>query len=144
MITIKYAERFLVTLMEVTAMGLSLAQAKEDQFVNMLTRPHIGASIIQTDVGLSNDLCRHRPKGVRTQVQSTKASVENLNLLQQGKGELALALGDSVKLAWDGDAEAGFPSRQLDKLRAFPPFLSNYIHRLSPTKRIRHHSISPG
>ena len=35
-------------------------------------------------------------QGAKTSVQATKASVENLNLLQAGRGELALALGDSV------------------------------------------------
>ena len=36
---------------------------------------------------------------------------ENLNLLQAGRGELALSLGDAVADAWAGDAEAGFRSR---------------------------------
>src|SRR3979411_2861434 len=43
---------------------------------------------------------------VKTQVQATKASVENLILLQQGRGEIAFTLGDSLKAAWEGDAEA--------------------------------------
>jgi TRAP transporter TAXI family solute receptor len=64
--------------------------------------------------------------GARTQVQSTKASVENLNLLQDGKGELALALGDSVKLAWEGDADAGFAA-PLDKLRGVAAVYPNFI-----------------
>ena len=37
-----------------------------------------------------------------TQVQATKASVENLNLLQQGKGEIAVTLGDSLLLGYQG------------------------------------------
>ncbi|WP_204303387.1 TAXI family TRAP transporter solute-binding subunit [Stenotrophomonas maltophilia] len=41
-------------------------------------------------------------QGAKTSVQATKASVENLNLLQAGRGELALALGDSVADAWNG------------------------------------------
>ncbi|MGE0239489.1 MAG: TAXI family TRAP transporter solute-binding subunit, partial [Parvibaculaceae bacterium] len=65
-------------------------------------------------------------EGVRTQVQATKASVENLNLLQQGKGEIAFALGDSVKAAAEGDAEAGF-SKKLDKLRAIAAIYPNYV-----------------
>ena len=64
--------------------------------------------------------------GMRTQVQSTKASVENLNLLQTGKGEVALALGDSVKSAWDGDADVGFP-KKLDKLRGVAAVYPNVI-----------------
>jgi TRAP transporter TAXI family solute receptor len=59
-------------------------------------------------------------------VQATKASVENLNLLQQGKGEIAVALGDSVKLAAEGNEEAGFPGK-LDKLRGIAAIYPNYI-----------------
>ena len=59
-------------------------------------------------------------------MQATKASVENLNLLQQGKGELAFSLGDSVKFAWDGDAEVGF-AQPLDKLRGVAAIYPNYI-----------------
>ena len=59
-------------------------------------------------------------------VQSTKASVENLNLLQQGRGEVTFALGDAVSLAWNGDADAGFPSK-LDKLRGIATLYPNFI-----------------
>jgi hypothetical protein len=59
-------------------------------------------------------------------VQSTKASVDNLNLLAQGRGEVAFALGDSVALAWAGNAEAGFPQR-LEGLRAIAAIYPNYV-----------------
>src|SRR5690606_17298628 len=65
-------------------------------------------------------------EGARAQVQATKASVENLNLLQQGKGEIAFALGDSVKLAWEGNTEAGYPGK-LDKLRGIAAIYPNFI-----------------
>ncbi|MCC2100215.1 MAG: TAXI family TRAP transporter solute-binding subunit, partial [Hyphomicrobiales bacterium] len=65
-------------------------------------------------------------KGVRPSVQSTKASVENLNLIQQGKGELAFALGDSVADAWNGNTEVGFKTK-LDKLRGVAGIYANYI-----------------
>ena len=48
-------------------------------------------------------------EGARTQVQATKASVENLNLLQQGKGEIAFSLGDSVKARRGGRHRGGLP-----------------------------------
>ena len=63
---------------------------------------------------------------VKTQVQATKASVENLILLQQGRGEIAFTLGDSLKAAWDGDEEAGFKTK-LDKLRTIGAIYPNYI-----------------
>jgi TRAP transporter TAXI family solute receptor len=65
-------------------------------------------------------------KDVRPSVQATKASVENLNLLQDGKGEVAFTLGDSLALAWTGDAEAGFKA-PLKKLRAMAAIYPNYI-----------------
>ncbi|HLD66288.1 MAG TPA: TAXI family TRAP transporter solute-binding subunit, partial [Pseudomonas sp.] len=58
--------------------------------------------------------------------QATKASVENLNLLQAGRGELALALGDSVADAWNGVEDAGFKA-PLKKLRAIAGTYPNYI-----------------
>jgi len=116
--------RSIVTLMAASAMGLSLAPAKASEFVNILTGGTSGV-YYPLGVGLSK-IYAEKIDGVRTQVQSTKASVENLNLLQQGKGELALALGDSVKLAWEGDAEAGFKA-PLDKLRGISAVYPNYI-----------------
>jgi TRAP transporter TAXI family solute receptor len=62
----------------------------------------------------------------KTSVQATKASVENLNLLQAGRGELAFTLGDSLSDAWKGDEEAGFKT-PLNKLRAVAGIYSNYI-----------------
>ena len=88
--------------------------AKADQFINILTG---GTSGVYYPLGVAlAKIYGQKIKGVRTQVQATKASVENLNLLQQGKGELALSLGDSVKLAWEGNKDAGF-RQKLDKLR---------------------------
>src|SRR4051812_32752730 len=59
-------------------------------------------------------------------VQATKASVENLVLLQQGRVEIAFTLGDSLKAAWEGDEEAGFKSK-LTKLRTIGAIYPNYI-----------------
>ncbi len=98
--------------------------AKAEEFINVLTGGTSGV-YYPLGVGLSKIYADKIP-GVRTQVQSTKASVENLNLLQQGKGEIALALGDSVKLAWEGNADAGFKA-PLDKLRGIAAVYPNYI-----------------
>ncbi|MFM7978485.1 MAG: TAXI family TRAP transporter solute-binding subunit, partial [Candidatus Fonsibacter sp.] len=65
-------------------------------------------------------------KGSKTQVQATKASVENLNLLQEGKGEIAFVLGDSLKFAWEGNEDAGFKGK-LDKLRGIAAIYPNYV-----------------
>jgi uncharacterized protein len=63
---------------------------------------------------------------VKTQVQATKASVENLILLEQGRGEIAFTIGDSLKAGWDGDEESGFKTK-LRKLRAIAAIYPNYI-----------------
>jgi len=63
---------------------------------------------------------------VKTSVQATKASVENLNLLQAGRGEIAFTLGDSLSFAWKGDADAGFKA-PLNKLRTIGAIYPNHI-----------------
>jgi hypothetical protein len=76
-------------------------------------------------VALSQIFAKDIPNA-RSTAQVTKASAENLNLLQAGRGELALALADSVSDAWKGEAEAGFPNK-LDKLRGLSATYNNYI-----------------
>ncbi len=98
--------------------------AQAEEFINILTGGTSGV-YYPLGVGLSKIYADGIP-GARTQVQSTKASVENLNLLEQGKGELALALGDSVKMAWEGNADAGFKA-PLSKLRGIAAVYPNYI-----------------
>jgi uncharacterized protein len=106
--------------------GLVLAPtARAAEFINILTG---GTSGVYYPLGVSlSKIYGEAIPGARTQVQATKASVENLNLLQQGRGEAALTLGDSLKLAWEGDAEAGF-KQKLDKLRGIAAMYPNYIH----------------
>jgi TRAP transporter TAXI family solute receptor len=58
--------------------------------------------------------------------QATKATAENLPLLQADRGEIAFALGDSVSNAWVGNADGGFP-KKLDKLRGIAGIYPNYI-----------------
>ncbi|MDX2290278.1 MAG: TAXI family TRAP transporter solute-binding subunit [Hyphomicrobiaceae bacterium] len=100
------------------------APLRAETFVNVLTG---GTSGVYYPLGVAlSKIYGEKIAGVRTQVQATKASVENLNLLQKGRGEIAFALGDSVKLAWDGNAEAGFPEK-LDKLRAIAAIYPNHI-----------------
>lgn len=108
------------------AAGASLlpAAANAQQFINILTG---GTSGVYYPLGVAlGKIYGDKIPGVKTQVQSTKASVENLNLLQRGRGELALTLGDSLKLAWEGNEELGFPTK-LDKLRGVAAVYPNYI-----------------
>ncbi len=98
--------------------------AQAEQFVNVLTGGTAGV-YYPLGVALAKIYGEAIPD-VRTSVQSTKASVENLNLLQQGKGEVAFTLGDSLLLGYKGDESAGF-SKPLDKLRGIAAIYPNYI-----------------
>ena len=94
------------------------------QFINVLTGGTSGA-YYPIGVALSQIYSDAMPDA-KTSVQSTKASVENLNLVQTGKGEAAFALGDSVSSAWKGDEEAGF-KKPLSKLRGIAAMYPNFI-----------------
>jgi TRAP transporter TAXI family solute receptor len=97
--------------------------AKADQFVNVLTG---GTSGVYYPLGVALSNIYGKLPGVKASVQSTKASVENLNLLQQGRGEIGFTLGDSLSMAWQGNEEVGFKAK-LDKLRAVAGIYPNYI-----------------
>lgn len=108
----------------VTTLGLAPVTASAQEFINILTG---GTSGVYYPVGGAlSQIYSSGIEGTKVQVQSTKASVENLNLLQQGKGEVGLALGDSVKDAAEGNAEAGF-AEPLDRLRGISAMYPNFI-----------------
>jgi TRAP transporter TAXI family solute receptor len=98
--------------------------AHAQEFVNILTGGTAGV-YYPLGVALSKIYAEKIPN-VRPSVQSTKASVENLNLINSGKGEIALTLGDSLAGAWTGDADAGFKTK-LDKLRTVAGVYPNYV-----------------
>ncbi|UOA29348.1 hypothetical protein DSM107133_04109 (plasmid) [Pseudosulfitobacter sp. DSM 107133] len=100
----------------VSAMAAVPVAAQAQDFINVLTGGTSGV-YYPLGAGLAN-IYGEKIDGARTQVQSTKASVENLNLLQSGRGKLGFALGDSVAMAWAGNADAGFPAK-VDKLRGY-------------------------
>ena len=106
------------------AVVVAAGPAGAQEFINVLTG---GTSGVYYPLGVAlSEIYAEGIPGARTQVQATKASVENLNLLEQGKGEIAFSLGDAVALAVKGDADAGFP-QPLDKLRGIAAIYPNYI-----------------
>lgn len=114
-----------------TSASLGVTSVKAQEFINVLTG---GTSGVYYPLGAAlAKIYGDNIDGVQTQVQSTKASVENLNLLQQGRGEIAFALGDSVMNAWQGNTEAGFPVK-LDKLRAIAAIYPNYVQIVASTE----------
>src|SRR6266446_5449178 len=79
--------------------------AHAQSFINILTG---GTSGVYYPLGVAiGKIYSDKIPNVRTQVRATKTSVENLILLQQGRGEIAFALGDSLKTAWEGEGGRG-------------------------------------
>jgi len=111
-------------LLVAATLAISNAAQAAPVFINILTGGTSGV-YYPIGVGLSQIYSDGIP-GSKTSVQATKASVENLNLLQAGRGELALALGDSVADAKNGVEDAGFKA-PLTKLRALGGAYPNYI-----------------
>ncbi|MBG0844833.1 TAXI family TRAP transporter solute-binding subunit [Pseudomonas chengduensis] len=106
------------------AITASTAVLAAPTFINVLTG---GTSGVYYPIGVAlSQLYSNGIEGSKTSVQATKASVENLNLLEAGRGELAFALGDSVADAWNGVEDAGFKA-PLKKIRAIAGTYPNYI-----------------
>lgn len=104
------------------------AGAQANEFINVLTG---GTSGVYYPLGVSlTQIYGKAMPGAKTSVQATKASAENLNLLQAGKGEVAFTLGDTLSEAWKGNPEVGFKA-PLTKLRTIGSIYPNYIHFLA-------------
>jgi TRAP transporter TAXI family solute receptor len=106
------------------AVTIAPLAANAEEFINILTGG-TGGVYYPLGVAMSKIYAEKIP-GAKPSVQSTKASVENLNLLQAGKGEIAFTLGDSLADAWKGNTEVGFKAK-LDKLRTVAAIYPNYI-----------------
>ncbi|MDQ8726703.1 TAXI family TRAP transporter solute-binding subunit [Bradyrhizobium sp. LHD-71] len=110
------------------AFMLAAPPAEAQQSITILTG---GTSGIYYPLGVAlGEIYEKEIPNVKTQVQATKASVENLILLQQRRGDIAFTLGDALKAAWDGDEDAGFKSKLAD-LRAIAAIYPNYIQLMA-------------
>jgi len=116
--------RWVAVVAATTAALTSTLALAQQQFVNVLTGGQAGV-YYPLGVALSQIYGKAIPNAKAT-AQVTKASAENLNLLQAGRGELAFTLGDALSDAWKGDEEAGFKTK-LDKLRGVSATYNNYI-----------------
>ena len=108
----------------IAALAFLASSAFAADFINVLTGGTSGV-YYPMGVALSQIYGKALP-GDKVSVQATKASAENLNLLQAGRGEVAFTLGDALSDAWKGDAEAGFAT-PLNKLRGIAAIYPNYI-----------------
>lgn len=107
------------------ALGLVLgaAQARAEEFVNILTG---GTSGVYYPLGVAMEKIYSGIDGVRPSVQATKASIENINLINGGRGEVAFTLGDSLRDAYEGNEAAGFKTK-LTKLSTLAAIYPNYV-----------------
>src|SRR6266487_4421698 len=122
----KSSFRVLMFLVGTLVVGFSIAESAPNsvKFINVLTG---GTSGIYYPLGVAlSQIYGKALPDVKSSVQATKASAENLNLLQAGRGEVAFTLGDALSDAWKGEEEAGF-KMPLKKLRAIAGIYSNYI-----------------
>ena len=104
--------------------GLAAGASAQQKFVNILTGGQSGV-YYPLGVAMGQIYAKAMPD-TKTSVQATKASVENLNLLQAGRGEMAFTLGDSLSDAWKGIEDAGFKT-PLNKLRTVAGIYPNSI-----------------
>jgi TRAP transporter TAXI family solute receptor len=105
--------------------AIAAAPAQADtKFINILTGGQSGV-YYPLGVALSQIYNKHIPDAKST-AQVSKASAENMNLLQAGRGELAFALADTVSDAYKGNADAGFKA-PLKNLRGMTATYNNYI-----------------
>lgn len=122
--TTLFAGRRFAGLMTAVIIAATPVAAKAQDFINVLTG---GTSGVYYPLGVAlSKIYGEKIANTRPSVQATKASVENLVLLQQGRGEIAFTLGDSLDAAWKGDEEAGFKS-PLKKLRGITAIYPNYV-----------------
>jgi uncharacterized protein len=111
----------LITITGSVARAQSLGQG---QFINILSG-NVGGVYHLLGDRLATILAAKLP-GTRPSAQSTRGSFENLNILQQGRGEIGFTQADTLVLAWAGDPESGFKGK-LDKLRGITGIYQNYI-----------------
>jgi TRAP transporter TAXI family solute receptor len=104
--------------------GLAPAAASAEDFVNILTG---GTSGVYYPLGVAiSKVLTDKVPGTRPSVQATKGSIENLNLIQGSKGEVAFTLGDSLAAAVVGSADAGFKG-PLDQVQTIGAIYPNYV-----------------
>ncbi|MCP5269358.1 MAG: TAXI family TRAP transporter solute-binding subunit [Zoogloeaceae bacterium] len=116
------------SLIAIGAITLGATTVHAAEFINVLTG---GTSGVYYPLGVSlTQIYGKAMPDAKTSVQATKASAENLNLLQAGRGEIAFTLGDTLSEAWKGNADVGFKT-PLKKLRTVAAIYPNYIHFLA-------------
>lgn len=115
----------LITMTATNVASAQPASPDQVQFINILTAG-TGGVFYPLGGALAN-IFAAKISGAKPSVQATKGSVENLSLLQQGRGEIAFTQGDALAFAWEGDADAGFKSK-IDRVRGIAAIYPSFIH----------------
>jgi TRAP transporter TAXI family solute receptor len=115
------------------ALGLILAAANPgtEKLITILTGSTNGV-YYPLGTTLSSIYAKVIPDASVT-AQATQGSVENIRLLENGDGELAFTLGDTLADAWAGNEEAGFDT-PYRKLRAIAKIYPNFIQVVAGTR----------
>jgi TRAP transporter TAXI family solute receptor len=115
------------------ALGLILATANPgtEKLITILTGSTSGV-YYPLGTTLSTIYAKAIP-GASVTAQATQGSVENLRLLENGDGELAFTLGDTLADAWAGNKKAGFDT-PYRKLRAIAKIYPNFIQVVASTR----------
>ncbi len=131
----------------VSALATAPAVAAE-QFINVLTGGTSGV-YYPLGVALGSAIGKAMPD-TKTSVQSTKASVENLNLLQAGRGEIAFTLGDSLCRRLEGQRGSGIQDAAEEaarRCRIYPNYIqivASADSGIKTTRRPEGQAISVG
>lgn len=104
-------------------MVFGAVEARAQDFINILTG---GTSGVYYPLGVALEKLYADIPNARPSVQATKASIENINLINGGRGEVAFTLGDSLRDAWEGNTEAGFKSK-LENISTLAAIYPNYV-----------------
>jgi uncharacterized protein len=104
-------------------MALGAAEARAQDFINILTG---GTSGVYYPLGVALEKLYADIPDARPSVQATKASIENINLINSGRGEIAFTLGDSLRDAWEGNEDAGFKSK-LQNISTLAAIYPNFV-----------------
>lgn len=117
--------RYVLMLLSWFLLVVTVPGAAEDRFINIATGGTkgtyfpIGAAIAR--------IYAENIGNIRVQVQSTEGSIENIQLVNQERAELALATGDSLSQAMRGEDKERYPQPLL-KLQALGAVFPTYMH----------------
>jgi TRAP transporter TAXI family solute receptor len=127
-----YVPRLLRQLLLATTLIAGATAGHAAEFVNVLTG---GTSGVYYPLGVTlSQIYGEAIPDSKVQVQATKASAENLNLLQAGRGEIGFSLADSVSDAWKGNADAGFKAAR-QNCAVIASVYPNYIQIVALARR---------